>query len=252
MKLISYNLNGVRSAISKGFYEWLEKESPDLIGIQESKASPDQVDTAPLVALGYRHYWVSAQKKGYSGVAIFCKATPDLVVEGMGVPEFDNEGRVIRVDIGDLTVVNAYFPSGTTGDIRQEVKYRFLDQFFEWAQKLRQERPNLVIMGDYNIANTELDIHDPKSNKDSSGFLPEERAWLSKWFESGFVDSFRLTNPGLKKYSWWSFRANSRANNKGWRIDYISVSDALKARVAAGDLLNDAHHSDHCPCVVEL
>lgn len=252
MKIISYNVNGIRSAISKGFFEWLAQEVPFIIGLQETKASPDQVDLAPLEALGYHHFWHSAEKKGYSGVALFCRAVPDQVLVGMGVPEFDAEGRVIRADFGSLTVLNAYFPSGTTGDVRQDAKYRFLDAFFDFVQKLRESRPNLVIMGDYNIAHREIDIHDPKGNKNSSGFLPEERAWMDKWLHAGFADSFRVAHPDERKYSWWSFRANSRANNKGWRIDYISVSDDLKARVLGAALLNDAAHSDHCPCVLEL
>ena len=252
MKIMSYNVNGIRSAIAKGFYEWLSAEAPFVVGLQETKASADQVELAPLEALGYRHYWCNAEKKGYSGVALFCRAEPDQVVCGMGDPEFDAEGRVIRADFGALTVVCAYFPSGTTGDVRQTVKYRFLDAFFGYAQRLRQSRPHLVVLGDYNIAHREIDIHDPKGNKNNTGFLPEERAWMDKWFAAGFSDSFRCVHPELRKYSWWTFRANARANNKGWRIDYISVSDELAARVRSAELLNDSVHSDHCPCALEL
>ena len=188
--IISYNVNGIRSAFSKGFVEWLEQEQPDVIGIQETKAQPEDVDTAPLEALGYHHYWHSAEKKGYSGVAILCKKEPDLVVEGSGIARYDAEGRIIRADFGDWTVVNCYFPSGTTGDIRQAVKMDFLFDFGEWIAELRRERPNLIIIGDYNIANHPIDIHDPKGNKNSSGFLPDERAWLTEWFDTGgFTDA---------------------------------------------------------------
>lgn len=252
MKIISYNVNGIRAAQSKGLAQWLATENPDIIGFQEIKAMRDQVDVTEFEALGYEHYWFPAEKKGYSGVAVFTKIKPDLVVNGMGHELFDAEGRVIRLDFGDWTLLNCYFPSGTSGDVRQEAKYEFLDYFEKWVAELRKSRPKLAIMGDYNIAHTEIDIHDPKGNKDSSGFLPEERAWMTKWFENGFVDSFRKTNPDLKKYSWWSFRFNARSNNKGWRIDYISLSEPLATSLKSCDLLNDAVHSDHCPVVVEL
>jgi exodeoxyribonuclease-3 len=252
MKIISYNVNGIRSAISKGFYTWLAEESPFLVGLQETKATADQVDLKPLEEMGYRHYWCNAEKKGYSGVAFFCQTEPDHVVYGMGNPEFDAEGRVLRADFGELTFLCVYFPSGTTGETRQTVKYRFLDAFFDFAQALRKSRPHLVVLGDYNIAHREVDIHDPKGNKNSTGFLPEERAWMDKWFSAGFSDSFRAVHPDLRQYSWWTFRANARANNKGWRIDYISVSEALASHVVGAELLNGAVHSDHCPCVLEL
>lgn len=252
MKIISYNVNGIRAALKKGFAEWVEAGGFDIICLQETKARPEQVDTAILEEMGYHHNWVSAEKKGYSGVAIFSKKKPDNVVEGCGVEEFDSEGRVIRADFGDLTVVNIYFPSGTAGSVRQEVKYRFLDHIYEWANALRKERPNLVILGDYNIAHTEMDIHNPKSNKNNSGFLPEEREWMTKWFANGFTDSFRHLNPEQVQYSWWSYRANARANNKGWRIDYISVTDNLNPQLQHAQQLTDVKHSDHCPVLLEL
>jgi exodeoxyribonuclease III len=252
MKIISYNVNGVRAAQNKGLAEWLKSENPDIIGFQEVKANEDQVDMTEIEALGYQHFWYSAEKKGYSGVAVLCKKKPDLVIRGIGHELFDFEGRVIRLDFGDLTILNCYFPSGSSGETRQDVKYVFLDYFYDWVNELRKSRPNLIIMGDYNIAHTEMDIHDPKSNKDSSGFLPEERAWMTKWLENGFTDAFRKANPSLKKYSWWSFRFNARANNKGWRIDYISLSEPIAHQLVSSDLLNDALHSDHCPVVVVM
>jgi exodeoxyribonuclease-3 len=253
MKIISYNVNGIRAAIAKDWVNWLRTENPDIIGLQEIKAEREQLDFLEIEQLGYTVNWFSAQKKGYSGVALFSKLTPDLVETGIGDELFDHEGRVIRLDFGDLTVINAYFPSGTSGETRQGEKYRFLDVFYTWIQNLKATRPNLIVMGDYNIAHTELDIHDPKGNKKSSGFLPEEREWMTKFLspESGFIDPFRQLNPEPKKYSWWSYRFNARTQNKGWRIDYICVTEPLKARLMSSDLLNDVIHSDHCPaCLV--
>jgi exodeoxyribonuclease-3 len=211
------------------------------------------VELQPLIDAGYHIYWHHAQKAGYSGVAVFSKLKADKVVEGMGNKTFDDEGRILRLDFGDWTLLNCYFPSGTSGDIRQTVKYEFLDAFLAWIQELRKERPNIIVQGDLNIAHNEVDIHDPKGNKKSSGFLPEERAWMTKWLsEVEFVDSFRFVNPELQKYSWWSMRsATARSANKGWRIDYQIVTAPAKDRILAANLLNDAVHSDHCPCVME-
>jgi exodeoxyribonuclease III len=252
LRIVSYNLNGIRSALSKGLLEWLDQQSFDIIGFQETKAWPDQVDMSPFLERGYHASWHSAEKKGYSGVLTLSRRHPDHVQAGMGIPEYDREGRILRTDYGDLTVLNCYFPSGTTGDIRQAVKMRFLEDFYQWAHELRRQRPNLVIFGDYNIAHTERDIHDPKGNKNSSGFLPEEREWMSRWFSSGFRDSFREKHPDTVGYSWWSFRANARANNKGWRIDYQSISDLLLGSLRAAGIEPGAVHSDHCPVWLEL
>ncbi len=252
MKIISYNVNGIRSAISKGFLEWLAQENPDIICLQEIKASRDDVPLLELEALGYHHSWFSAEKKGYSGVATFSKTKPDLVVTGCSVIEYDKEGRILRTDFGDWTLLNCYFPSGTMGDHRQDFKMKFLDWFFSYIQALKKERPRLIIVGDYNIAHTEIDIHDPKGNKNSTGFLPEERAWMTKRFESGFSDAFRCKNPELVEYSWWTFRAGARANNKGWRIDYQSVSDNLRDKIVSARQLISVVHSDHCPVCMEI
>jgi exodeoxyribonuclease III len=252
LSIVSYNVNGIRSALSKGWADWVRTHGFDIVCVQETKAQPEQVDLAEMADLGYHAHWHSAQKKGYSGVATFSKRQPDQVVIGCGIEKYDNEGRIIRTDFGDLSLLNCYFPSGTTGDERQGFKMEFLDDFFAWAHELKQERPNLIIVGDYNIAHTERDIHDPKGNKNSSGFLPEEREWLSKWFNSGFVDAFRHLNPDKVEYSWWSFRAGTRKNNKGWRIDYQSVSEPLAGKLIAARQMNEAEHSDHCPVLVEI
>ncbi len=254
IQLVSYNLNGIRAALKKDWLGWIDAHDFDIIGVQETKAQPEQVDLSGLSALGFEHqYWHSAQKKGYSGVAIFSKIKPDLVVEGMGIEQFDSEGRVIRADFGDWTVVNAYFPSGTSGDLRQSLKIEFLAAMFDWITALKKERPNLILQGDFNIANAEIDLHDPKKNQKTTGFLPEERAWMDKlWQVGGFVDSFRSQHPETEKYSWWSYRAAARSRNKGWRLDYQAVSSALAPRIVATDLLNEGVHSDHCACWLEL
>lgn len=251
-RIISYNLNGLRSALNKDLAVWLEAHQFDIVCVQETKAQRDQVDHATFEKLGYHDYWSSAEKKGYSGVATFTKQVPDRVVEGCGITKYDSEGRIIRTDFGDWSLLNCYFPSGTTGDLRQDFKMTFLDDFFNWIQELRKERPKLIVVGDYNIAHTEIDIHNPKGNKDSSGFLPEERAWMSKWFESGFTDAFRFLNPDKVEYSWWSFRANARDQNKGWRIDYQSVTDNLREKLIRSFHIGDARHSDHCPVFLEI
>lgn len=251
MKIISYNVNGIRAALKKGFEEWLTEENPDILCLQELKALPEQVPDF-YTELGYEMYWESAEKKGYSGVAILTKQSPKQVVNGCRNELYDNEGRVIRCDYKDFSVMSVYMPSGTSGDIRQDFKYEWLDFFYDYAQKVRKEQPNLIICGDYNIAHTEIDIHNPVSNKNSSGFLPEEREWLTKYVASGFIDTFREFNQDPHHYSWWSYRANARANNKGWRIDYLMATEQMKNRLSAGRILPDVKHSDHCPIVLEI
>ncbi|HAN76886.1 MAG TPA: exodeoxyribonuclease III [Bacteroidales bacterium] len=252
MKIISYNVNGVRSALSKGLIDWLKTEKPDIFSIQETKAQPDQIDQAAFEALGYKCYAFSAQKKGYSGVATFSKITPDKVVYGMNNPKYDAEGRVLRLDIGDISFLNIYFPSGSSGDDRQAFKMEFLTDVTNFILDLKKERPNLVISGDYNICRLWIDIHNPEKQQETSGFLPEERDWFQSFVDKGFTDSFRQVVPEKHQYSWWSYRANARNNNKGWRIDYHMVSNELAGRLTGAAILPNAKHSDHCPVVVEI
>lgn len=252
--IISYNVNGFRAAVTKGLYDWLQAVNPDIICFQETKMQPEQVNPEPFEALGYKfHYWHSAEKKGYSSVATLSKIKPDHVGIGCGMLKYDCEGRILRTDFGDVTLLNCYFPSGTSGELRQGFKYEFLDDFFNYIAELKKERSKLIIVGDYNIAHGDIDIHSPKTNQKSSGFLPEERAWMTKWFEAGFTDAFRHINPDKKDdYTWWSVRFNSRASNKGWRIDYQSVSNNMKDKILEARNLQDAVHSDHCPVFMKI
>ncbi len=250
--IISYNVNGIRAALKKGWAEWAKATNADVIGLQETKAHPDQLDLSIFEELGYHHYWFSAQKKGYSGVALLCKEKPLHVEYGCGIEKYDFEGRVIRADFKDYSIISAYFPSGTTGGIRQDYKMDFLADFHAYITELKKEIPNLIISGDYNICHEAIDIHNPVSNKKSSGFLPEERAWVSAFIESGFVDSFRHLNKEPHNYSWWSYRAASRERNKGWRIDYNMISETLLPRLTRAAILSEAKHSDHCPILVQI
>lgn len=251
MKVLSYNVNGIRAALNKGFAEWLKVSQADVICIQEIKALKEQVDTKVLEDLGYHHFWFSAQKKGYSGVAIFSKIKPNKVEYGSGIDHMDFEGRIIRADFDKVSIMSLYLPSGTNID-RLEYKFKFMDEFQDYINELKKEYPNLIICGDYNICHEAIDIHDPVRNKKVSGFLPEERAWLDGFINSGFIDSFRLLNSEPHHYSWWSYRANARNNNKGWRIDYALVSEPLKENIKRSFILPEAKHSDHCPVGLEL
>jgi len=254
MKIITYNVNGIRSALSKNWLGWLQAANPDVVCLQEIKANPDQlVDLHLLEQMGYEHYWYPAQKKGYSGTAILTKITPKKVEYGCGHCDYDFEGRMIRADFENgVSVMSTYFPSGSSGDLRQDFKYRFLDDFQLYIDKLKEEYPKLVISGDYNICHKPIDIHNPKSNANSSGFLPAEREWMENFVSSGFIDSFRYFNQDPHHYTWWSFRAGARKKNLGWRIDYNMVSKELEPSLKRSQILCDAVHSDHCPVVLEL
>ena len=252
MKIISYNVNGIRAAISKGFIEWLKSANPDLICLQEIKATEDQIPTDEITAAGYPfQYYFSAQKKGYSGVAILCKSEPKNVVFGTGIENMDFEGRNLRVDFDSLSVMSMYLPSGTNID-RLGYKFQYMDTIQEYIVNLRNEIPNLVVCGDYNICHEAIDIHNPKGNEKTSGFLPEERAWLDSFMKTGMIDTFRHLNKEPDNYSWWSYRANARNNNKGWRIDYCLAAAPLKDKIKRALILPEAKHSDHCPVLVEI
>lgn len=252
MRIISYNVNGIRAAITKGFLEWLQHADPDIICLQEIKATPDQIPLDEFEKAGYPYnYWFPAQKKGYSGVAILCKTKPNNVVFGTRIEHMDAEGRNLRVDYDDFSVMSLYLPSGTN-ILRLDHKFMYMDDFQNYINNLKNEIPNLLICGDYNICHEAIDIHDPIRNAKVSGFLPEERSWLDLFMKSGFVDSFRHFNKDPHHYTWWSYRANARNNNKGWRIDYILASRPVENRLKRAVILPDAKHSDHCPVLVEI
>lgn len=253
-KIITYNVNGIRAAIKNGFLPWLKAANPDIICLQEIKANPDQIinEIAALEELGYHLYWYPAQKKGYSGVAIFSKTKPTNVEYGCGIQAYDDEGRVLRADFGDTSIMSVYMPSGSSGDERQAFKMQWLSDFQEYIDTLKKKRKKLIISGDYNICHRAIDIHNPVSNANSSGFLPEEREWMENFMQSGFIDTFRHFNPEPHNYTWWSYRANARAKNLGWRIDYQAVTDNLKSNLKRAAILSEAKHSDHCPVVLEL
>ncbi|MBE9491318.1 MAG: exodeoxyribonuclease III [Bacteroidetes bacterium] len=251
-RIISYNVNGIRAALKKGLLDWIKIVDPDIICFQETKAQPGQIPLFDFEEAGYINYWFSARKKGYSGVALLTKQTPDNVLFGMDIPKYDDEGRFLRADYGDVSVVSVYFPSGSSGDVRQAFKMQWLEDFQNYIDNLKKERPNLIICGDFNICHKAIDIHDPIGNAKSTGFLPEERTWMSKFLESGFIDSFRYFNKEPNNYTWWSYRANARARNLGWRIDYCMVSLSLESKMKNALILPEAKHSDHCPIVLEI
>lgn len=252
MNIISYNVNGIRAAINKGFIDWLKAAKPDVLCLQETKAHEDQLMLHLFEEAGYPyHYWFSAQKKGYSGVAVLSKYEPNHVELGTGIKTMDYEGRNLRVDFNDISVMSLYLPSGTSDD-RLDFKLNYMAEFQEYVDDLKQQIPNLVICGDYNICHEAIDIHNPVANKNTSGFLPVEREWIGKFIDSGFIDTFRHFNKEPHHYSWWSYRANARNNNKGWRIDYCMATQNLEKNLERAYILPEAKHSDHCPIGVEF
>lgn len=252
MKIISYNVNGIRAAINKGFLDWIKEENPDIICLQEIKAKEDQIPTADITAAGYPYqYYYSAQKAGYSGVAILAKEKPNHIEFGTGIEYMDFEGRNVRVDYDTVSVMSLYLPSASNIE-RLDFKYKYMDDFYTYITALRDTIPNLIICGDYNICHTAMDIHDPVRNAKTSGFLPEERAWLDKFITNGYLDTFRMFNAEPHQYSWWTYRANARNNNKGWRIDYNLAPQCMHDRIVHASILQDVKHSDHCPILLEI
>ncbi|HOT15324.1 MAG TPA: exodeoxyribonuclease III [Bacteroidales bacterium] len=251
-KIISYNVNGLRAALSKEFALWLQSEAPDIICLQETKLQQGQVDTTIFEQMGYYHYWHYAQKKGYSGVALFTKKKPLNVFYGIGKEPYDSEGRLVAAEYDGYSAISVYFPSGTTGDIRQEIKMAFLQDFLAFIENYKNQQPNLIISGDFNICHKPIDINHPERHEGYSGFLPEERAWMDSFQAAGYVDSFRVFNGKPNHYSWWSYRAGARSKNLGWRIDYHWVSEPLKEKLVSAQILSSVIHSDHCPVEVVI
>lgn len=252
MNIITFNVNGIRSALNKGLREWLIRVNPDILCLQEIKLSETELVEPVFTDLGFHCYWYPAAKKGYSGVAILSKVPVNQIVKGFGHDLYDTEGRVILAQFDKFRLVSAYFPSGTTGEVRQEVKYRFLDDFYAHAAQLKQEGTPLLICGDVNICHRDIDIHNPKSNARTSGFLPEERAWVEKFINTGFVDTFRHKVKDPHHYTWWSYRAAARAKNLGWRIDYIFAANMEEKALQNVQIHNEVFMSDHCPVSLDL
>ena len=251
MQVFTFNVNGIRAALNKGLLDWLRDANPDVLCIQEIKMDDPGLIEPLFTNLGYYCEWYPAEKKGYSGVAILSKIKPTSVTKGFGVNQYDSEGRTILAEFDQYSLVCAYFPSGTTGDARQSIKMDFLDDFFNYANQLKESGKPLLVAGDVNICHTEIDIHNPKANAKTSGFLPEERAWVGKFIDSGFLDSFRVINNEPHQYSWWSYRAGARGKNLGWRIDYIFTANLDKNRIIDSKIYSDVFMSDHCPVGVD-
>jgi exodeoxyribonuclease III len=252
MRIFSWNVNGLRAVVKKGFFDWLESEAPDVLCLQEIKARTEDLDKSILNPKGYHAFWNPAERKGYSGVAVFTKKKPVAVHLGMGIERFDCEGRILRVEYKDFDLFCVYFPNGTSGEERLKYKMEFYDAFLNHCEGLRAEGRELVITGDVNTAHKPIDLKNPKANQKNSGFLPEERAWLDKFIEHGYVDSFRAFNEDPEQYTWWSYRFNVRAKNIGWRIDYFFVTEGLMKKVKDSFITPEVMGSDHCPIGLDI
>ncbi len=247
MRIISWNVNGIRAAYQKGAIDWLLDQTPDVICLQEVKARLEQIPDTIQILDGYKTYWYPAERPGYSGVATYTNKLPLSVTMGMGFPEFDNEGRVIRTDFNDFILFNVYFPNGQRGHERVQYKLNFYQYLLEICNVLHQEQKNIIITGDFNTAHTEIDLANPAENINTSGFLPEERVWVTKYLDSGFIDVYRTLYPDRKQYTWWTYRLGARRRNIGWRIDYFLISESLKDRVKDVIISEEIQGSDHCP-----
>lgn len=250
-RIMSFNANGIRAAERKGFFDWFAQQEIDVLCVQETKAQEHQLDESHRPS-GYHTYFFDAEKKGYSGVAIYSRVKPDQVHYGLGWPLADHEGRYIRADFGDLSVISLYLPSGTSGDERQQVKFAFMDHYEKLLHEQLHDQRQFIICGDWNIVHKEIDIKNFKSNQKSSGCLPEERAWLDKLFEQwGWVDAFRVVNQEPHQYTWWSQRGRAWDNNVGWRIDYQVISPSLRDKVIGAEIYRGQKFSDHAPLTIE-
>ena len=252
MRIFSWNVNGLRAVVKKGFFDWLESEGPDVVCLQEIKARTEDLDEKILNPKGYHAFWNPAERKGYSGVAIFTKKKPVAVHLGLGIERFDCEGRVLRIEFKDFDLFSVYFPNGTSGEERLQYKMEFYDAFLDHCEELRGQGRELVITGDVNTAHKPIDLKNPKANQKNSGFLPEERAWVDNFIEHGYVDSFRAFNEDPDQYTWWSYRFNVRAKNVGWRIDYFFVTEGLMKKVKDSFITPEVMGSDHCPIGLDI
>ncbi|HTM63807.1 MAG TPA: exodeoxyribonuclease III [Gammaproteobacteria bacterium] len=252
MRVITANLNGIRSAARKGFFDWLTHQNADLVCVQELKAQENDMNDPVLRPDGYHSYFHFAEKKGYSGVGIYTRIKPKDVVTGLGWSEADQEGRYVALNLGDVWIASLYLPSGTSGDDRQAVKYDFLNKYAEQLNEIRNSKKEWIICGDWNIAHKQIDLKNWRSNQKNSGFLPDERAWMDKLFgEMEFVDAFRVVNQESEQYTWWSNRGQAWAKNVGWRIDYQVVTPGLKSAIKSASIYKDERFSDHAPLLMD-
>jgi exodeoxyribonuclease-3 len=252
MRIITLNANGIRAAERKGFFIWMQQQNADIICIQETKAQLHQLDSDPFCPKGYHCFYHDAEKKGYSGVALYCRKQPDKIISGIGWQDVDAEGRFIEAQLGNLSIISLYLPSGTSGEERQAFKYKFMDRFTPYLQECAQSGRDYIICGDWNIAHKEIDLKNWRGNQKNSGFLPEERAWLDQLFADGrWLDAFRLINQDADQYTWWSNRGQSWTKNVGWRIDYQIISAALKDKVTAASIYKEERFSDHAPLIMD-
>jgi exodeoxyribonuclease-3 len=252
MKILSWNVNGIRAMEKKGFFEWLAKESPDILCLQETKARPEQLTEKFIQPEGYHSFWASAEKKGYSGVGLYTKTRPKSVITGLGSQEFDNEGRTLVADYNDFILFNIYYPNGGEGNKRVPFKMKFYDAFLTKVEKLRKEGKKIIITGDVNTAHTEIDLARPKENVKNTGFLPEEREWVSKFIHCGYTDTFRHFVKEGGHYTWWDYYTAARERDVGWRIDYFFVTENLLPKIKKAFILKDVMGSDHCPIGIEI
>jgi exodeoxyribonuclease-3 len=253
MKFYSWNVNGIRAAQKKGLVDWFHKEAPDILGVQETKAHPDQLDPELAAPAGYHTYWASAEKKGYSGVGLFSKAEPNDVKIGLGISEYDSEGRTIIAEYDDFVFITAYFPNGSRDHSRVPFKMAYKAAFLDYCNNLRKQGKAVIFCGDVNTAHNEIDLARPKDNTKTTGFLPEERVWIDQTIEAGYIDIFRDLNPNLEgAYNWWSPRSGAREKNIGWRIDYFFITPDLKDRVVTAEIHPNILGSDHCPISLTL
>jgi exodeoxyribonuclease III len=252
LKLVSWNINGIRAIAKKGFYEWKAEEKPDILCLQETKISADQLTNEIIERKGYKSYFSHAEKRGYSGVGIYSKIEPVSVSDGFGVKKFDSEGRTLVADFGDFVLANIYFPNGSQNEDRLQYKMDFYDAFYKWAKALKKSGKKLIVCGDFNTAHKEIDIARPKENVKVSGFMPMEREWMDKRIKAGYHDTFRLYSQEPHRYSWWHMRSGARERNVGWRIDYFMADEGLENNFQNADILHKVQGSDHCPITLQL
>lgn len=252
LKLLSWNVNGIRAVAKKGFHEWLNQANPDILCIQETKAWQEQLDESLTNIDGYHAYFAEAYKKGYSGVAIYTKQKPLSIKKGIGIEEFDREGRILIAEYPEFTLFNIYYPNGKAREERLKYKMDFYEAFQKYVVKLKKQGKKIIICGDVNTAHKEIDLARPKPNSKVSGFLPEERAWMDRFLAEGFIDTLRMFNTNAEVYTWWDMMTRARDRNVGWRIDYFFISENLRENITNAFTLPDVMGSDHCPVGIEV